>query len=169
VTGAVPAELGPLWEDLASADASRADFAIWRLVGGGPPAVAMLRERLNLLPIPTDERIAALIADLDNEDFATRQRANAELAECIEAAAPLLRKAMDPKPGPEVRRRLQALLAGVDQERAPEQRRHVRAARILAEIADADSRSLLKHLSQGDQRFVLTREAGAALIRLENR
>jgi len=76
--GAVPDDLAPLWEDLAGDDALRADLPGWRLAGAGPRAVALVRERLYRPPIVTAERAAHLIADLDNDDFDTRERASAE-------------------------------------------------------------------------------------------
>jgi hypothetical protein len=39
--------------------------------------------------------------------------------------------------------------------------------RLLEELGDPASRDLLKSLAQGDPRFVLTREAAAALRQLE--
>ena len=40
--GAVPDNLVPLWDDLATDDALRADLAVWRLAGAGPRAVTLL-------------------------------------------------------------------------------------------------------------------------------
>src|SRR5262249_4403651 len=50
VPGAVPANLTPLWEDLASSDAFRADLAVWRLAGAGRRAVTLVRERIRPAP-----------------------------------------------------------------------------------------------------------------------
>src|SRR5262249_19870366 len=78
VPGAVPANLGPLWEDLATEDTLRADLAVWRLAGAGPRAVALLRERLQAPPALPAKRLARAIADLDSDEFVRREQASAE-------------------------------------------------------------------------------------------
>jgi HEAT repeat protein len=166
---AVPVDLGPLWDDLSSSDPCRADLAVWRLAGAGPRAVALLRQRLRPPPALTAERVARLISDLDSDDFDTRETAGIELAAGIESAAPALRRALEGKPSRELRRRIEELLAHVDPANSPEQRRRLRAVRLLAEMQDPDGWDLLKGLAQGDPRFVLTREATAALRRLDQR
>ena len=74
VPGAVPDDLGPLWDDLAGDDALHADLAVWRLAGAGSRAVALVHDRLRPPPSPSSERIARLIADLDSDDFDSRER-----------------------------------------------------------------------------------------------
>ena len=68
-----------------------------------------------------------------------------------------------------MRRRIGALLSGLDPARSPEQRRRLRAVRLLEEMGGRQGRDLLKDLSRGDERFLLTREARAALLRLDHR
>jgi hypothetical protein len=162
--GATPDDLGPLWDDLAGNDALRADLAVWRLAGAGPRAVALVRERLRPPPTPAPERVARLIADLDSEDFDARERASAELTADIEAAAPALRRALAADPSVELRLRIEALLA--DRDPTPEQRRRLRAVRVLEGTGVAEGRALLQSLAQGDERFDLTKAAAAALRRL---
>jgi hypothetical protein len=167
--GAVPAKLDPLWDDLASADALCVDLAVWRLAGAGSAAVTLVRERLRMPTTLTPERIDQLIVDLDSRDFAKRQRASSELADAIEAAAPALRRVLAAKPTREQRRRIEALLLGLDPTRSTEQLRRLRTVRLLEEMDSSESRVLLKTLSRGDQRFLLTLEAKFALQRLEAR
>jgi HEAT repeat protein len=167
VPGAVPADLGPLWDDLAGDDARRADAAAWRLAGAGPRAVTLLRERLRPPPILQPKRIAQLVADLDNNDFATRDRASAELAAGIESAAMYLWGALAVTQSLESRSRLEAVLTGLEPASAAEQRRRLRGVQLLEEMGSAEARALLKELARGDSRLALTREAGAALRRAE--
>jgi HEAT repeat protein len=167
--GAVPENLVPLWDDLTSDDALRADLALWRLAGAGPRAVSLLRERLRPPPALTAERVTQLIADLDADAFATRQRATSDLTEGIESAAPALRRTLAGKPSAEQRRSIQTLLDGLDPTRNPEQRRRLRAVRLLEELGGADARALLEDLSRGEERFALTREAKAALQQFDRR
>ncbi len=144
----------------------RADLAVWKLTAAGSRAVALLGERLKPPPSPAAEAITQLIGELDDNDFATRERASAALTEAIEAAAPALRRALDGNPSAEQRRRLKQLLADLERG-GPEQRRRLRAVRLLEEIGDVDARTLLSSLADGDPRFALTREAAAALGHLE--
>jgi hypothetical protein len=164
--GAVPRDLVPLWDDLAADDALRADLAVWRLAGAGPRAVTLVRERLRPPPTLPAERIARTIADLDSDDYNTRQRARTDLARGIESATPALRRALDAKPSAEVRQSINRLLDG-DLARDPEYRRRLRAVRLLQEVGGADARTLLERLSRGDDRFALTHEAAAALRYLD--
>jgi HEAT repeat protein len=168
-SGAVPEDLGPLWDDLAGADPFRAYIAAWRLGGAGPRAVALMRERLRPPPALDPERAASLIADLNSDNFDTRERASAELAEGIESAAPALRRALAAEKQPEPRRRIEGLLDTLRRTPGPEQRRRLRAVHLLEEMNDPAGKVLLKKLAQGDPRFALTREAAAALRRLEGR
>ncbi len=162
VPDAVPADLAPLWNDLAAEDAWSADLAAWRLAGAGPKAVAMLRQRFHQPTILTPQRIGRLIGDLDSEEFETRQRASDELRDASEAA-PALRQTLAGKPPLEVYRRIEELLA----HQMIEERRRLGALRTLEAVGSPEARDLLRSLAQGDPRLTLTQEAAAALGRLE--
>ena len=110
VTGRRSAPVGPvhlraeqldiLWTSLASEDGEKAYAAMWVLANAGEQAVTLLGERL--LPVKSDsKRVARLIAELDDDDFATRERASAELAASGEAAAAALRAALEARPSAE--------------------------------------------------------------------
>lgn len=158
VADAVPEDLTSLWADLAGSDAFRADLAIWRLAGAGPRAVALVRERLRPPPSLASERVVRLIADLDSDEFETRERASAELGKFLESAGPALRKAHAEDPPPEVRTRLDRLLERADLLEAPEQRRRMRAVRLLTETDCPEARALLERLAR-DVRFDSALEA----------
>ncbi len=76
----------PLWADLESADAAKADQAIWTLVRAGNQATAYLAAQLK--PVKEDplKRIPQLLADLDNDKFAVRDAASRELEELLPEA-----------------------------------------------------------------------------------
>jgi HEAT repeat protein len=167
VPGAVPDDLRPLWDDLAAEDVGCIDMTVWRLAGAGAPAVALLRERLHPPPTMTPEQVRRRIADLDNDDFDTRQHASTDLDRAIETAAPTLRKAQETELPPETRRRIKELLARFDAKESPEQRRRRSAVRVLEVIGDRDARALLRDLSRGDPSLALTREASSALIAID--
>src|SRR5262249_53090380 len=106
-----PANLDRLWEDLASTNAAQAFRAVNSLValpGAGP----FLSQRLAPAVAADASQVRRLIADLDSPQFADRQRAMAELTKLGDQAEPELRKALESKPTPEVRRRAERLLAG---------------------------------------------------------
>ncbi len=154
VPGAIPDDLRPLWDDLAAEDACRVDLAVWRLAGAGVPTVALLRERLRPPPTMTPEQIRQRIADLDNDDFDTRQRASTELEGAIESAAPTLRKAIETKLPPETHRRIKELLTRFDAKESPEQRRHRSAVRLLEGIGDRTTlAALVANLSRRRSEF----------------
>jgi WD40 repeat protein len=77
-------ELEGLWSDLAS-DAARAQQAIWALAFAPRQSVTLLKERMLVIPAPTD-RVAKLIADIDSERFAVRQEATQALENMGESA-----------------------------------------------------------------------------------
>jgi hypothetical protein len=67
----------------------------------------------------TSQRIARLIAQLDDDDFDKREEASAALRGLGEVAEPFLQRVLDGKPSPEVRQRVQTLLAAMRPLRYP--------------------------------------------------
>src|SRR5262249_113638 len=119
-----------LWATLASADARAADRAAWALVVDSEPALAFLGERLRPLQAPDDRRLAALLADLDSEQFAVREKALHALEQYEGAVKLALVKALKKPVSAEVRRRIESLLANADRpESSPEMLRVLRAVR----------------------------------------
>jgi hypothetical protein len=81
-----------------------------------------------------------------------------------------LRRALEAGPSPEVRRRLETLLAGPEGlARSAEDRRAVRAVAVLERLGTPAARQLLEALSRGAPAARLTQEAKAALQRLSRR
>jgi hypothetical protein len=106
------------------------------------------------------------LRDLDNDDFATRQGAEAELAKILEQAEPVLRRALEESESAEVKRRIGRLL-GKFEALLPERLRQVRAVEVLECIGTAPARHLLAEIAGGAGEARLTREARAALARLK--
>src|SRR5262245_47942906 len=100
------------WNDLLDNDAAQAFDAIYALTAAPDQAVPFLKERLRPAAVDTD-KIQRLIADLDDERFAVRKQASAELEKIGEPAAPSLRKALEGGPSLEARRRIEDLLAKI--------------------------------------------------------
>ncbi len=161
----VPMEL--LWQKLAGDAASPAI----RSLAAAPGAVPFLATKLR--PAAEDgERIAALIAQLDNDRYATREAATRALENLGPSAEPALREALAGSPSPEVRMRAEGLLAALDKPRpvpTGETLRALRAIQLLELIGTPEARRLLETLAAGAPGAPETREAGAALRRLEAR
>jgi hypothetical protein len=89
-------------------------------------------------------QVARLIAELDDDDFATRERTSAELAASGEAAAAALRAALVGGPSAEVRLRLKRLLQGLKEANHPaEVVREVRGVEVLEQVGTREARRVL--------------------------
>jgi hypothetical protein len=112
------------------------------------------------------ERVRRLLADLEDEEFAAREKATEELQALGERIEPALRKALADGPSAETARRLGQILdplgrwgLGAGELRA------ARAAEALELIGTAAARDVLRNLAQGAPDARLTREARASLER----
>jgi hypothetical protein len=165
-------ELQALWTDLARADAAAAHRAIWTLTAGAKDSVPFIQEHLRPIS-PADGRIVArLVADLDNDRFATRQEATEQLEKLGELAVPALRKALQPKSPLETRKRIERLLEKVDAEQEqplPDRLRVRRALEALEHMNTAAARQVLEQFSKGAPAAELTEQAKASLQRLAGR
>ena len=77
-------------------------------------AVEWLAGRLAAPVWPTPARVKALIADLDSDDFATRERATAQLRDNWPATAAALREAAAKSSSVEARRRAGGIIRAMD-------------------------------------------------------
>jgi WD40 repeat protein len=159
-------QIKDLWDDLASDDARKAYQAVHALAAGRTLAVPFLKARMQ--PIVADpKRIARLIADLDDDAFAVRERATAELEKMGTLARPALTKALATKPPLEARRRIQGLLDRlmdhVLESIVPgECLRTLRALEVLERIGTPEARQVLRAMADGTPEAWLTQEAKAA-------
>jgi RNA polymerase sigma factor (sigma-70 family) len=163
------AELEAHWADLSGADGGRALAALARLTDVPGQAVPLLRDRLRPAQPPSADELRRLLAELDDADFARREAATKRLTELGELAEAALRGALRGEPSPEVRRRVEALLAGQRLVQTPEARRNLRVVRLLEGIGSPEARQLLERLARGAPEARLTREANASLERLARR
>jgi RNA polymerase sigma factor (sigma-70 family) len=164
-------ELAGWWADLTDVDARRAYAAVGALASTPRQVVPFLAGRLPSIPpldARTTARVAALLTNLDGDDFAARERAFGELRKIGPASEPLLRKALSDGASPELRRRIEALVKSW-QESPPDRRRTARALEVLERIGSPDARGLLAKLAAGVPEARLTREAKVTLGRLERR
>jgi RNA polymerase sigma factor (sigma-70 family) len=145
------AELLVLWAGLASPDDIRSRLgtqSMRRLIAVPETAVPFLRQRLEREP-PLRQRLDRLVADLGRPEAALYEAASGELASLGAVAEPALRNALQGNPAPELRGRLQALLAERRPPRklpTPEARRLLWVAAVLVRIGTPEARKTLELL-----------------------
>jgi hypothetical protein len=159
-----------LWDDLRGSDAELAFVSLRQLLASPEQALALLRRDLHPVPPLKPGQLARLIAGLDAEEFATRQKATAELEKLGEVAEAPLRRALEERPSLELSRRAKELLRQIEKERGPdpppERLRAVRGLELLEQLGNAEARALLRDMADGEPESPLTRQARAALRRL---
>lgn len=163
--------LAMLWTDLASNDAAKAFDAIGLLTASPEQTVPLLKSKLHPAPEPGEpKQMARLIAQLNSDEFAVREKAQEQLRQFGERAEPSLREALKDKLTLEMRKRIEEILEGVrTAAAAPENLRSLRAVEALEHIDTAEAREVLKILANGASSARLTREAKASLERLSRR
>jgi WD40 repeat protein len=160
-------ELEASWAALAGKDAHRAHGAVWTLSAAPGQAEPFLQKHLRPSAAVDPKRLERLLGALDHEEFVVRQEASEELAKLAELAEPALRKALEGRPSPEVRSRVERLLEQLEQPVPVSERlQELRAIAVLEYLATPGARELLAALSQGEPHARQTREAKAALERL---
>src|SRR5207302_4849549 len=110
-------ELDAFWADLAREDAARAFKAIQTLAASPAQSVPYLALLLRPVAAVDEQRLARLVRDLDNDRFAVRNQASAELERLAELAVPILQKTLKASPSLEMRQRITSLLNKAEQEK----------------------------------------------------
>ncbi|HZV07434.1 MAG TPA: sigma-70 family RNA polymerase sigma factor [Gemmataceae bacterium] len=161
-------EAEKLWVDLGSSSPATARPAVDRLARHPDVATTLLATRFR--PPPADAKLAALINDLDSENFAAREEAARKLRTYGARAEVALRRTLAKAPSLEMRRRIESILA----EMAPpalrlplsgERLRGVRAIEVLERIGDAAALRLLHLWAEQTEDIHLAFEARLALER----
>jgi hypothetical protein len=152
------------WAHLAGDVPAHARRAARALRASPAQSVPFLRERLAGLARAA-EGVERLLAELDDDSFAVRERASRELARRGTLVRASLERVLAGKPPLEVHRRVRRLLARLSPE-VCEERAGLRAVRVLEEIGTPAAREALAALARGEADGLLRREARAALKRL---
>jgi WD40 repeat protein len=161
-----PADLDRVWRQLGDDDTVAAGRAIDILLAAPDRATPLIRERLR--PVPK-ERIARLIAELDDDRFSVREKASQQISLIGRVAIPTLEKALDGKISPELQRRIAVLLEKLDSEEEKARAVPVQALRALEvlEVIDSkESRELLETLARNSDNEGLARAAREIIERL---
>src|SRR5207245_2427008 len=115
------------------------------------------------------QRVQELIAELDSDRFAVRQKAMQELGSLSELAEASLRQKLRGKLTLEMRQRMEHLLRKLEPSHSPDRLREVRAIEALEHIGTPEAKQLLQTLTKGASEARLTQEAKASLERLAKR
>jgi len=163
------ADFPTMWADLSSADVAKALRAADALVRAPDAAVAFLNMKLKP---QAGVNIAALVRDLDSDEFAEREKAMEVLRNLGSAAEPALRDALK-SASPEATRRLKSLLESFGMTTgAPvhgEGLREIRVVAVLERIHTAEAVTLLRQWANRSSESLLKTEARQALERLSLR
>jgi hypothetical protein len=157
------------WADLDVADDASGRAAIACLVAKPEEAVKLLKRHLHPIEPVTSKQLDQLVADLDDDSFAVRERATQRLAELGETARSALRRVLAKPPSPETKWRAADLQRRLDESPPAERLRSQRAVAVLESIGDTEARALLDKLAHGAAGIPLTEEARAALQRLSRK
>jgi WD40 repeat protein len=172
-TEATPAPVRPLadlWTDLGSPDARKAFAAIAELTGRAGEVLPWFKVRLKQVERVKAEVITRLLADLDSDQFETRERAVKELRALDRLAESQVRAALEGKPSPAKRQLLDEIIAHLEAPLSdPDLLRGVRAVEVLEAIGARESLALLDDLARGAPAARLTEEARSAADRLRRR
>jgi hypothetical protein len=158
-----------LWENLASEDAGLAFRSACAWLRAGPTGVRQMEARLQP-PLRAEARqVARRIEELDSDDFATREAATRWLASQGERVKEELERALAARPSLEVHYRIKRLLERL---KSPEFVRLIlregRAVEVLEQLGSGEAVRLLGRLGRGLANARLTREANAALGRMQD-
>jgi WD40 repeat protein len=155
------------WNDLSGTDAARAYRAMAELARRPDQAEGLLKDKFAASPRMNAEQLARLIADLDDNNFKTRENASRELANRGRLAEEALRKALDGKLSVEAKRRVRDLLDKLDgKAEDPEQRLRLRTIEVLERLGTPEACRLLDRLAKEATDASAVREAKASLERL---
>jgi WD40 repeat protein len=157
------------WEHLAVPDWELAGPALAALAGRPNDLAALVRSRLKPAEKPAvdAEAIAKLVAQLDDQVVAVRERAAAALGRLGREALPLLHEQLPKAASAEARKRLYTAIRDISSSAEPSERlRETRVVALLEQANTEATQAELKRLADGHADAALTRDAAAALKRV---
>jgi HEAT repeat protein len=164
-----PAAPEQLWTDLGSDDAARAFRAMCILSATPEEAAALVRKELKPVPVVEDKEIAALLDNLNSDDFKVREQATEALSKIGEQALPAMKKALEGELALEARKRLERLVEQTASQASAPLLRGLRAIELLEHTGTAECKHVLVALAGGAPQAQLTRAAKASLQRMTAR
>jgi hypothetical protein len=164
------ADLERAWAELAGADASAAYEALLAMASDSERAVALVRKHLQPATRLDAAELDRIIADLDSEKFATRQKANDALDKLGRPAAVALQHRLAKVTSLELKRRLTTFIDryGVAT-LLPNELRAIRSLELLEHLGTPAAQGAIAELTKGEPTADLTIRAVAAKARLDRR
>jgi WD40 repeat protein len=159
-----------MWKTLAEPEAAEAFQCICRFRASPEKSIAFLDKELQQLIKADVAHIDALIRQLDDDRFAIREKATKELIRIGSLARPAVERASQStsqEVSMRAKRILEAIDKGVPAVSFPDDLRSSRALEILEAIGDDAAKKLLRSIRDSQLDTPLTKEAKAALGRLE--
>ena len=158
--------LAVAWGKLEELEPVPAYAAMAALVADPAKAIPLLRKRLRPAPDASDADVDALIARLDADTFAEREKASADLERLGPNAVPRVEARVAKGVSAEARGRLRRFLSRyAGSNPSPHHLRCVRGVAVVEAIGTDTARALLAEWAKGPKDDALTREAGAAMQR----
>jgi len=165
-----PPKMERQWQRLGGTN-QEASLVIWQFVEDDPRrAVSLIAKKLRPATFDFDHRtVEEWIRQLDDPKFSVRNRAAAALRKTGPPAEPLLQKVLEQPGSAELHFRVKKLLHRIRTRRpaTAEQRRTLRALRILEHIGNPAAVKTLQRMAGGHAGAVETRRAAQALKRLQ--
>ena len=148
-----PPQLQALWQKLSLAGDQDAEALMWQLASGGELTFEFLKDKFPKLVRDSEIDVDALVAKLDDNRFSVRDRAYRTLRDTGSQIEPELRAMIQGDVTPEVRERLESLIAqwNIGAPQNAEQLQKVRGIEVLYRIGDKNSRQLLDSLTSDEQ------------------
>ena len=126
-------------------------------------------DRIGPVPFSDPKYINRLISALDENSYAERRNAVAELEKLKDAAEPALRNALRTNASVNAARMIEGLLSKLDLHVSPERLRILRAIEVLEWIGNSSATTVLEKVATGDPELLITREAKGSLRRISAR
>jgi dipeptidyl aminopeptidase/acylaminoacyl peptidase len=163
-------QLQSLWDQLITPDAPGAYRALWVLAGAPGDSIPFVRDRLRELARAAAPDVPQLLADLDNNRFAVRQKATRELEKLGWMVEADLRRALAGPASLEVSRRAEQLLQRLEARAGQSPNwQALRGLEVLEQAGTAEARRALEGLAREWPKHMPAQEAEAALRRLARR
>ena len=156
-------DLDTIWTDMSKADAGTALQSCATLYGA-KQALTYLKDHLKVKVADLDEKeVSKLIANLDADEYTTREDSEAKLAKMGPAVMPALEKAAKDFKAPEIQMRLGRLLDKFKENNPLRQAE--RGLEVLVALRTPEAKQLLQDLAKGDDKDWLAQHAKKAAER----
>ncbi|MEK7866252.1 MAG: VCBS repeat-containing protein [Planctomycetota bacterium] len=157
------------WADLSGERPGPQARAVGAFVGAGAAAVPFLASKLPSEPAMDEARIRRLVADLDADEWETREQATLALTDIVDVAEPLLQEALADSASSEARTRIERILdsrAPLRPQDAPtEDLLPIRVIGLLEAIGTEDAYAAIRRVAASGAPPSVRRFAAEALER----